>query len=91
AWMAWALWLAWLVGVAAMALRSLADLQATRRRVRGSRHDIPPALAAQYRELATRLGLRRAPPLRLSTQLDSPQLAGLWSPCLLMPAHLVSG
>jgi len=91
AWMAWALWLAWLAGVAAMALRSLADLRITRQRVAASSNQLPAALSAQYRELTARLGLRRAPPLRLSDQLDSPQLAGVLSPCLLMPAHLLAG
>lgn len=89
AWMAWALWSAWLAGVLAMAMRSLADLRATRQRLRASHAALPPALAAQYRELTARLGLRRAPALRLGEGLDSPQLAGAWSPVLLMPAQLL--
>ncbi|WP_434030554.1 M56 family metallopeptidase [[Pseudomonas] boreopolis] len=89
AWMAWALWSTWLAGVLAMAMRSLADLRATRQRLRASHAALPPALAAQYRELGARLGLRRAPALRLSEGLDSPQLAGMWSPVLLMPAQLL--
>ncbi|MDG2525189.1 M56 family metallopeptidase [Stenotrophomonas sp. HITSZ_GD] len=89
AWMAWALWSAWLAGVLAMAMRSLADLRATRQRLRTSEARLPPALAAQYRELTARLHLRRAPALRLGEGLDSPQLAGVWSPVLLMPAQLL--
>jgi len=89
AWMAWTLGMAWLAGVAAMAWRSGTDLRVTRRRVRASSDVVPPALAAQYRKLTAALGLRHAPPLRLSDQLDSPQLAGVWSPCLLMPAALL--
>ncbi|HVJ38758.1 MAG TPA: M56 family metallopeptidase, partial [Stenotrophomonas sp.] len=89
AWMAWTLWFAWLTGVAMMALRSLADLRVTRNRLRASSAAVPPAIAAQYRELSTRLGLHQPPPLRLCAQLDSPQLAGVWSPHLLLPAHLL--
>lgn len=89
AWMAWALWFAWLAGVLAMSMRSLADWRVTRARLRASTDGLPPALAAQYHELTTRLGLRRAPVLRLSEGLDSPQLAGLWTPALLMPAQLL--
>jgi beta-lactamase regulating signal transducer with metallopeptidase domain len=89
AWMAWTLWFAWLTGVAMMALRSLADLRVTRARLRASSAAVPPAIAAQYLELSTRLGLRQPPPLRLCAQLDSPQLAGVWSPQLLLPAQLL--
>ncbi|MEE7567722.1 hypothetical protein HH297_15760, partial [Xanthomonas sp. Kuri4-3] len=32
-------------------------------------------------------GLRRAPPLRLSERIDSPQLVGPWRPVLLLPAR----
>ncbi|HEY0333041.1 MAG TPA: M56 family metallopeptidase [Stenotrophomonas sp.] len=78
--------IAWLAGVGAMATRSLLDLRATRRRLRTCSARVPADVLTRYQLLAARLGVRRAPPLKLCAQLDSPQLCGFWRPQLLLPA-----
>ena len=36
-------------------------------------------------KLARRIGLTRTPPVRISDEIDSPQVCGLWSPVVLVP------
>ena len=40
--------------------------------------------------LAARLGLKRTPAVRLSDEIGSPQVFGLWSPIVLMPAKTLT-
>lgn len=77
-WLSWpaalaALWLAGLIVLAALGARNYLRM---RRHVAGA-HDCEhaPALSA-YRALGASLGLVRLPPLRVSAQIDSPQLVG---------------
>ena len=58
------------------------------RRIVTSARPAPPAINAEAAELADRLGLRSAPPVRLSDDIDAPQVAGLWRPTLLLPSAL---
>jgi len=77
-WWSWpalfaALWLAGVIVLAAFGARSYLGL---RRRVAAA-HDCEHAPALRtYRNLGASLGLRRLPPLRVSAQIDSPQLVG---------------
>jgi beta-lactamase regulating signal transducer with metallopeptidase domain len=45
------------------------------------------ALRACCRERAMAMGLRRLPELRISADIVSPQVTGLWRPVILWPAH----
>lgn len=77
-WLSWpALFAAlWLAGVIVLAVASARAYLAVRRRVAGADEcEHGPALRA-YRALGASLGLRRLPPLRVSAQIDSPQLVG---------------
>lgn len=46
------------------------------------------ALSGEVCELARRLGLRRAPPVRLDAESATPYVIGAWSPTLVLPAGL---
>ncbi|ALN58716.1 peptidase, M56 family [Lysobacter enzymogenes] len=77
-WLSWpALFAAlWLAGVIVLVAASARAYLAVRRRVAGADEcEHGPALRA-YRALGASLGLRRLPPLRVSAQIDSPQLVG---------------
>lgn len=77
-WLSWpALFAAlWLAGLIVLGVASARGYLAIRRRVAGARDcEHAPALSA-YRALGASLGLRRLPPLRVSAQIDSPQLVG---------------
>jgi|GEM_PF-136624 len=77
-WLSWpaafaAVWLAGLIVLAALGARNYLRM---RRHVAGARDcEHAPALGA-YRALGASLGLGRLPPLRVSAQIDSPQLVG---------------
>ena len=45
---------------------------------------------AETSALAQRLGLKRVPQVRLSDEIGSPQVFGLWSPVVLMPAETIT-
>ncbi len=45
---------------------------------------------AETSVLAKRLGLKRVPQVRLSDEIGSPQVFGLWSPVVLMPAETLT-
>jgi len=77
----------WLAGVLLGTLRSGAAYRASRRLVRGATPCTDAALLGALRLAAEAHGLRRAPALRLSAQIDSPQLIGPWRPVLLLPAR----
>jgi beta-lactamase regulating signal transducer with metallopeptidase domain len=77
-WLAWpALFAAlWLAGVIVLAVVGVRSYLGVRRRVAAA-HDCEHAPALRtYRNLGASLGLRRLPPLRVSAQIDSPQLVG---------------
>lgn len=77
-WLSWpALFAAlWLAGLIVLSVASVRGYLSIRRRVAAARDcEHAPALHA-YRALGASLGLRRLPPLRVSAQIDSPQLVG---------------
>lgn len=78
---------AWLAGVLLLALRTALALLASRRLLRGAQACPDARLEAALRLAAEAHGLRRAPALRVSAAIDSPQLIGPWRPVLLLPAH----
>jgi len=45
---------------------------------------------AETGELAQRIGLTRTPLVRLSDEIDSPQVCGLWSPVVLVPSETMA-
>lgn len=44
----------------------------------------------EMKDLAARVGVRRPPPVRMSEEIDSPQVFGLWSPVVLLPAETMT-
>jgi beta-lactamase regulating signal transducer with metallopeptidase domain len=77
----------WLAGVLLMATRTVFGWRASRRLLRGSQACRDAHLLGALRLAAQAHGLARAPALRLSTAIDSPQLVGPWRPVLLLPAQ----
>jgi beta-lactamase regulating signal transducer with metallopeptidase domain len=82
-----ALALLWLLGLSAMITRSLRGYLDTRSLLRDTYACRDRALLQALRRAAEAHGLRRAPRLRLSHAVLSPQLIGPWRPVLLLPAH----
>lgn len=85
-----ALFAAWTLGMAA----SAASLLLAARRLRSLRRSsLPlrhPALRELYRECREKMGVSKDLPVRSSEFLRSPVLAGLFFPCIYLPARLVS-
>ncbi|QNH10792.1 M56 family metallopeptidase [Xanthomonas sp. SI] len=77
----------WVAGVLLGALRSGHAYRTSRRLVRASTPCTDAALLGALRLAAEAHGLRQPPQLRLSAQIDSPQLIGPWRPVLLLPAR----
>lgn len=77
----------WAAGVLLMLARTLLAWRASRHHVRDAAPCRDAQLVGALRMAAEAHGLRRAPPLRVSAQIDSPQLVGPWHPVLLLPAR----
>lgn len=82
-----ALSLLWLLGLSFMITRTLLGYLATRRLLRQSMPCHDTTLIQALKLAAEAHGLRKAPKLRLSSVISSPQLIGPWSPVLMLPAH----
>lgn len=82
-----ALSLLWLLGLSFMITRTLVGYLATRRLLRESVPCRDATLVRALKLAAEAHGMRKAPTLRLSSTISSPQLIGPWSPVLMLPAH----
>lgn len=82
---------AWAAGVLVMLLHSLRGYRASRALVRGAADCTDVSLQRALQLAAEAHGLRRAPTLKLSAQIRSPQLIGPWHPVLLLPARELPG
>lgn len=80
---------AWCAGVLAWLARSIAGFMQVRRSVRASRACTTPAVEAIHLLLGAELGIRHLPALRISDDIDSPQLIGPWRPVLLLPSRML--
>lgn len=78
---------AWAAGVAVMLLHSLRGYRASRALVDAAMDCTDASLQQALQLAADAHGLRRAPRLKLSAQIRSPQLIGPWRPVLLLPAR----
>lgn len=91
----WALALAalWLAGVLGMAWRTHGEWRRSRRLVASTTPCDDAALVSALQLAAEAHGLRSAPRLRMSTQIDAPQVVGPLRPVLLLPAgkHALQG
>ena len=78
---------AWLAGVGLFALRYLLGRFHLHRIIRRSR---PPSrlIATRCHNIAAQLHVKRIPRLRVTDQLESPAMAGLFKPTILIPAWL---
>jgi len=79
--------LAW-AGIAAWLLVRLAIDAWRVRRVVARATPAPAFISAEADRLAAAFDLRAAPPVRISTAIDTPQVAGVWRPTLLLPETL---
>ncbi len=75
----------WLLGLTAFAIAALRRWRVTERMLRESK-PAPSFVAAEAAELATRVGLRRAPDIRVSASVEIPLVTGLLRPVVLLPA-----
>ncbi|ANB16311.1 M56 family metallopeptidase [Dokdonella koreensis] len=79
--------LAWLGGVGLRLAQGARALALTRRRLRHARACYWPDAVAQLGHLSDALAIRHPPALRVSSEIRSPQLLGLWRPTVLLPAE----
>lgn len=77
----------WVAGVLLMVAHSLRGYRASRALVRSATECSDAGLQQALQLAAEAHGLRRAPRLKLSAQIRSPQLIGPWRPVLLLPAR----
>ncbi|MEH6415991.1 M56 family metallopeptidase, partial [Pseudomonas sp. CGJS7] len=86
-WLSWPLAFAalWLSGFLLIAVASARGYASARRRIAQAQPCDQPWVLQAYRALGDSLGLTRLPPLRLSAQIDSPQLIGPWPDAVLLP------
>ncbi len=77
----------WAAGVLLMVAHSLRGYRASRALVRSAIECTDAGLQQALQLAAEAHGLRRAPRLKLSAQIRSPQLIGPWRPVLLLPAR----
>jgi beta-lactamase regulating signal transducer with metallopeptidase domain len=75
----------WLAGLLMLAWKALGELQVTRRIVRSSEPVREGWVRAAFAGICARLGLRRAPELRGSGEVRTPQVTGLAQPVVLIP------
>ncbi|WDS34971.1 M56 family metallopeptidase [Pseudoxanthomonas sp.] len=80
----------WAAGVLVMLARTTFAWNASRRLVRDARLCTDAVLVGALRLATEAHGLRRTPPLLVSTRITSPQLVGVFAPSLLLPAHGLS-
>ncbi len=77
----------WAGGVLVLLLHSLRGYRHSRALVRDAAECTDATLQQALQLAAEAHGLRRAPTLKLSAQIRSPQLIGPWRPVLLLPAR----
>ena len=77
----------WLIGVAYFVLRYVMARLVLRRLLRGARA-ADDAVVERYGQVAARLGLSGAPRLLVTDGLESPAIAGVIRPVILMPGYL---
>jgi peptidyl-prolyl cis-trans isomerase SurA len=76
----------WLIGALGSIVGGASFYLATMRRIRLTAMPASPTLTALVQRLCGSVKLRRAPFVRVSPRVDSPAVAGLWRPVLLLPA-----
>ena len=76
----------WIVGLGAAVVVGLRRWRVTVRMLREST-PAPGVVQADTAELATRIGLRRAPHVRVSASVETPLVTGLLRPVVLLPAR----
>ncbi|CAD7719780.1 hypothetical protein LMG31886_00540 [Xanthomonas hydrangeae] len=88
-WSSWATWLfaVWAAGVLVISAGTVRAYWRSRGLVRAAQPCTDKALVQSLQMAAEAHGLSRPPGLRLSSQIDSPQLIGPWRPVLLLPAR----
>lgn len=75
----------WGAGLLAQLALTVRQLRRTRRVIQGAEPVRAGWITAAFVELLERLGLARAPELRASAEVDTPQAAGLVRPVVLLP------
>ena len=76
----------WLVALCLQAVR----LVLAHRHLRGIVARSLPWPGDDIGDLPARVGLRQSPPVRMSDAIDCPQVFGLWSPVVLLPAETMT-
>ena len=82
---------AWLAGVFVLALRQLGGWMAVRRLCGAGTEPIDGALLGKLRQIADKLGVRRAVRLLSSVQVEVPAVVGHLKPVILLPVSLLTG
>jgi bla regulator protein BlaR1 len=82
---AWTLATLWIAGLLILAIKALGQFRRTRRIVSAAEPVGEGGVRAAFAEICARLGLRRAPGLRGSSEVRTPQVTGLAAPVVLVP------
>lgn len=82
--------LSWAAGSATILLFWLVAYAGLWRRIRRQQMPLSEGLAAEYQVCTRIAGFKRAPRLMVSAAVESPAVAGLWRPVVLMPPHLAT-
>jgi beta-lactamase regulating signal transducer with metallopeptidase domain len=83
--------IAWLLGVALFAVRLAATHALFRRRLRGSNKRLEGPLAGVLADATKLMGMKAAPPVMETSQVDGPSLYGIFRPLLLLPPGFGQG
>jgi beta-lactamase regulating signal transducer with metallopeptidase domain len=78
---------AWLLGVALHAIRVVRSMRCVRR-IRQRSSIASADIAALTGDLAREVGLRAVPPVRISTEVNTPQAVGIFRPAVLLPSSI---
>ena len=81
----------WLGGAGVFALYMLAGTWLFRHKARRWSREPKEETARMYASVREDMGLKKAPPLRISSAVGSPMLVGLLRPCLYLPGEDWSG
>jgi beta-lactamase regulating signal transducer with metallopeptidase domain len=84
-WLPWLAFSGWLAGLGIGLARASRQCRAARRLLREARPLEDEQIRLQAAELAARLGLRQAPPLRESSAAPGPLVVGLLCPVIVFP------
>lgn len=81
----------WCIGASFFALRFVGGFYQVQRLRRRQTVEVPAEVQALFEQLMDRMGIRQSVQLKQSRLIDSPLVAGVFKPMVLLPVGLLSG